>query len=62
MATHSLNTATIPPKNHTPKRGLGSHLLWLVIAVIGAFAIGTLALHRGETISAIWLVVAAVCV
>lgn len=62
MATHSLNTATTPPKNHTPKRGLGSHLLWLVIAVIGAFAIGTLALHRGETISAIWLVVAAVCV
>lgn len=37
-------------------------LIWIIVAIIGAFAIGTLALHRGETINAIWLVVAAVCV
>jgi carbon starvation protein len=35
---------------------------WLVIAAIGAFALGTVALHRGETINAVWLVIAAVCV
>jgi carbon starvation protein len=35
---------------------------WLAIAVVGAFALGTIALHRGETINAVWLVVAAACV
>jgi carbon starvation protein len=40
----------------------GSMLGWLAIAVVGAFALGTVALHRGETINAVWLVVAAVCV
>ncbi|CAO3420440.1 carbon starvation CstA family protein [Azospirillum endophyticum] len=38
-----------------------SHAPWLVIAVLGAFALGTVALARGETINALWLVVAAVC-
>jgi carbon starvation protein len=32
---------------------------WLVLALIGAFCLGTIALHRGETINAIWLVAAA---
>ncbi len=36
-------------------------LLWAVVAVIGAIAFGVLALHRGESINAVWLVVAAVC-
>ncbi|MFZ5561610.1 MAG: carbon starvation CstA family protein [Pseudomonadota bacterium] len=36
--------------------------LWSLIALLGAFALGVLALHRGETINALWLVVAAVCV
>ena len=35
---------------------------WLAVAVVGAFALGTVALHRGEPINAVWLVVAAVCV
>src|SRR5512144_2221315 len=39
-----------------------SILGWLAVAVIGAFALGTIALHRGETINAVWLVVAALCV
>ncbi|SOD03033.1 carbon starvation protein [bacterium JGI 053] len=34
---------------------------WAAVAVLGAVALGTLALHRGETINAAWLVVAAVC-
>lgn len=37
-------------------------LLWLCVAVLGAFAFGTVALARGESVSALWLVVAAVCV
>ncbi|MEY2414412.1 MAG: carbon starvation protein [Acidobacteriaceae bacterium] len=36
-------------------------LLWLAIAVLGALALATVALHRGEQINAIWLVVAALC-
>src|ERR687897_595367 len=35
---------------------------WFLLALIGAFAVGGIALHRGETINAMWIVVAAVCV
>jgi carbon starvation protein len=41
---------------------LGSQLGWFALAIFGAFAFGTIALHRGESISAIWIVIAAVCV
>jgi len=34
---------------------------WILVALAGAVGWGTLALHRGETISAAWLVLAAVC-
>jgi carbon starvation protein len=37
-------------------------VIWLTVAVLGALAVATIALHRGEDISAIWLVLAAVCV
>jgi carbon starvation protein len=36
-------------------------LIWLTVAVLGALAVATIALHRGEQINAMWLVVAAVC-
>jgi carbon starvation protein len=36
--------------------------LWLAVAVSGAVSLGVVALHRGETLNAAWLVVAAVCV
>jgi carbon starvation protein len=36
-------------------------LIWLAVAVLGALALGTIALHRGEQINAMWLVVAAFC-
>jgi carbon starvation protein len=36
-------------------------LIWFGIAVLGALALGTIALHRGEQINAMWLVVAAFC-
>jgi carbon starvation protein len=38
-----------------------SLVVWLGVALLGAGAFGVLALARGETISAAWLVVAAVC-
>jgi carbon starvation protein len=34
-------------------------LLWTFISLLGAFALATIALHRGEQINAMWLVVAA---
>ena len=37
------------------------HLVWLLVAILGAFAFGTVALARGETINAVWVVVAAIC-
>ncbi|MDN8615959.1 carbon starvation CstA family protein [Variovorax ginsengisoli] len=37
------------------------HLVWLIVAVVGAFALGTVALSRGESINALWIVVAAIC-
>ncbi len=36
-------------------------LIWLLLAVAGAVSIAAIALHRGEQINAMWLVVAAVC-
>ena len=36
-------------------------LIWLAVAVLGALALATVALHRGEQINAMWLVVAAIC-
>ena len=36
-------------------------LLWLSEAILGALALGTIALHRGEQINAMWLVIAALC-
>jgi carbon starvation protein len=35
---------------------------WLALAGIGAFAFATIALHHGESIGAIWIVIATVCV
>ncbi len=42
-------------------RRLGSIFLWGGISALGAAAFGVLALRRGETISAAWLLTAAVC-
>ncbi len=39
-----------------------SLVLWLFVAFSGAFAIGTIAIRRGETINSFWFVIAAVCV
>jgi carbon starvation protein len=44
-----------------PLRRPLSVVVWAVIAVLGAAAFGVLALSRGETINAAWLLTAAVC-
>ncbi|MGE8500136.1 MAG: carbon starvation CstA family protein [Pseudomonas sp.] len=41
---------------------LASHVAWFAVAVLGAFALGTVALSRGESINALWIVVAAVAI
>lgn len=41
---------------------LTNHFAWFLVAVVGAFALGTVALHRGETINALWIVAAAVSI
>jgi carbon starvation protein len=46
----------------TNKKGLLSTLTWIGIAVLGASAIGAIALHRGETINSVWFIAAAICV
>uniref|UniRef100_UPI00358F07DD carbon starvation CstA family protein n=1 Tax=Crenothrix polyspora TaxID=360316 RepID=UPI00358F07DD len=35
---------------------------WLLIAVLGAAAVGGIALNRGEHINALWFITAALCV
>jgi carbon starvation protein len=42
--------------------GIQKTLLWVIVALTGAFSLGYVALSRGEPISAAWLVVAALCV
>jgi carbon starvation protein len=37
-------------------------LPWIGLALLGATALGVVALNRGETVNALWIVVAAVCV
>ncbi len=37
-------------------------LLWWLVAAVGAVAVGGLALQRGESINALWIVVAALCI
>lgn len=38
------------------------HALWALITVIGVFSLGTVALSRGETLNALWIITAAVSI
>src|SRR5688500_5256574 len=40
---------------------LASRTIFAALAIVGAFSLGTIALRRGEPISAMWIVAAAVC-
>ncbi|MBB4717524.1 carbon starvation protein [Streptomyces luteogriseus] len=58
MPTSTLpeNGLPAPEKSRIPPRSV---LLWTIVALLGAVAWGVLALARGERISAVWLVIAA---
>src|SRR5690348_4747216 len=49
-------------KMMTSRNGIQTKLLWAGIAALGTVSFGIIALNRGETISAAWLVIAALCV
>jgi len=46
----------------TNNNSLLRHIPWLLLAVLGACALGVVALRRGEAINALWIVVAAVAI
>jgi carbon starvation protein len=48
--------------NNVQNKSLLSKAGWGVVAVIGAFALGYIALKRGESINALWVLTAAICV
>src|SRR2546427_1977966 len=48
-------------RNLGDMKRLGSVLLWGATAALGGAAFGVLALSRGETVNAAWLLTAAVC-
>ncbi|MCX7512984.1 carbon starvation CstA family protein [Frateuria hangzhouensis] len=50
-----MRSAAVPPSP-------AGKLLWIAIAVVGAWCLGVVALRRGEPINAIWLVAAAIAV
>ena len=37
-------------------------IVWLAVGLLGLFALSTIALNRGESINALWLITAAVCI
>ncbi len=47
-----------PSQKLSPAKQMG----WLAVAILGASALGGIALNRGESVNSIWLIVAAVCV
>src|ERR1051326_7829390 len=48
------------PRGREMKRW-GSILAWVVVSLLCGLAVAVIALHRGESINAMWLVVAALC-
>ena len=37
-------------------------ILWGILAILGAYAVSVIAIHRGESINALWLITAALCI
>ena len=50
-------TSTSATERWTPRR----IAIWAAVAILGAVAWGVLALARGESVNAVWLIVAALC-
>ncbi|KPY62205.1 Carbon starvation protein A [Pseudomonas syringae pv. solidagae] len=60
MACLLVNSAGI--KKMKNNNSLMRHVPWLIVAIVGACALGVVALRRGEAINALWIVVAAVAI
>jgi carbon starvation protein len=41
---------------------INKKIIWGLVAVLGAYAMSTIATYRGETINALWLITAALCI
>ena len=41
---------------------VSKHAIWWLLTVVGVFSLGTVALSRGETINALWIITAAVAI
>ena len=41
---------------------ISKYVIWVAIAILGAFSLGTVALSQGESINALWIVTAAISV
>ena len=41
---------------------VSKHALWALMTVVGVFSLGTVALSRGETLNALWIITAAVSI
>jgi len=41
---------------------MANRILGIVLAIVAAFAVGGIALHRNEPINALWIIVAAICI
>lgn len=37
-------------------------IIWIIISLLGAAAFSAIAMHRGETISSLWFIIASVCI
>src|SRR3712207_6735843 len=53
--------ASGPPRGSLQGLSMRSALVWGAVALVGAICWGVLAIARGETISALWLLFAALC-
>jgi carbon starvation protein len=58
----STSTEKVMSTPRTVTSGIQSKLLWAGVIVLGTVALGVIALNRGETVNAAWLVIAAVCI
>jgi carbon starvation protein len=45
-----------------PIKSFRNLIVWSSVAVLGAFALGGIALNRGETVNSFWFVTAAICI
>jgi carbon starvation protein len=41
---------------------IAKHFIWILISLLGAGAVGGIALNRGESINALWFIAAALCI